>query len=71
MYNGALLKNVINDSGVKLKFIALHLGLSEYGLRRKIEGFSEFKNSEIIAITELLRLTISQRENIFFAKEVE
>lgn len=71
MYNGSLLKNVINDSGVKLKFIALQLGLSEYGLRRKIDGVSEFKNSEIVAITELLSLTVSQRENIFFAKDVE
>ena len=71
MYNGSLLKNVINDSGVKLKFIALQLGLSEYVLRRKIDGVSEFKNSEIVAITELLSLTVSQRENIFFAKSVE
>lgn len=71
MYNGTLLKTVINDSGVKLKFIALQLGLSEYGLRRKIEGISEFKNSEIVAISELLSLSVAQRENIFFAKYVE
>lgn len=66
LYNGELLKAAIEKSGVKLKFIALRLGISPYGLKLKLDGVNEFKNSEMIALSELLKLSCNDREKIFF-----
>ena len=66
-YNGDLLKKMIHKSGIKLKFIAEKLGVSPYGLKLKIDGKNEFKNSEIIIICETLNLSKSDRDAIFFA----
>ena len=64
LYNGELLKAVIEKSGVKLKFIALRLGISPYGLKLKLDGVNEFKNSEIIALSELLKLSCNSTNNL-------
>ncbi|WP_277293531.1 toxin-antitoxin system, antitoxin component, Xre family protein [Veillonella montpellierensis] len=66
-YNSQLLKNRIDKSGVKLKFLAVKLGISPYGLKLKLDGVNEFKNSEIINISEALNLTTEERDSIFFS----
>lgn len=69
MTNTALLRNTINDSGLKLSYIARQMGLSAYGLQKKIDGDSEFKASEIAGLCDILKINDSrQRDAIFFAK---
>jgi len=72
MTNSNELRRVIQESGMKLKFLAEELGLSRYGFQKKLDGKSEFKASEIERLCQLLRLEDLQiRQNIFFAKKVD
>lgn len=66
MTNTALLREKILQSGLKYKFLAGKLGLSEYGFRRKVNNLSEFKAREIEELSCLLVLTKSERDQIFF-----
>ena len=72
MTDTAELRQVIKDSGLKLEFIAQKLGLTRFGLQKKIENNSEFKASEILLLCEILNITsLRRREQIFFAQNVE
>lgn len=72
MTNSNELRRVIQESGLKLQFLAKELGLSRYGFQKKLDGKSEFKASEIERLCQLLRLEDLQiRQNIFFAKKVD
>lgn len=66
MFNTSLLKTKIEQSGLKKCYIAAQLGLSSYGLSKKIEGENEFKSSEIKNITRILHLSKEERDLIFF-----
>ena len=70
MTNTALLRQTIHDCGYRFDFIASRLGLSRQGLMLKIEGDTEFKASEIAALTQLLGLSSEQRDRIFFNQSV-
>lgn len=71
MTDSELLKKKISESGLSVSFIAKKLGISREGLYKKINGTTEFKASEIFAITDLLRLDSDSREDIFFNQKVE
>ena len=72
MTDTAELRQVIKDSGLKLEFIAQKLGLTRFGLQKKIENITEFKASEILELCEILNITsLRRREQIFFAQNVE
>ena len=62
-----MLMNVINESGLKLSYIAASMGLTYAGLRKKINNESEFKASEIVAITPILHLDKEMRDRIFLS----
>lgn len=64
------LKDTIQDNGLKLCYIAEKLGLTRYGLHKKMTGETQFLVSEIATISEILHLDASTRDSIFFAKEV-
>lgn len=49
------------------KALAEMLGLSETSLYNKIRNLTEFKASEIFAITQTFHLTAEQRDALFFA----
>ncbi|MBO4579822.1 MAG: toxin-antitoxin system, antitoxin component, Xre family protein [Clostridiales bacterium] len=66
-----LLKSTIDERGVKIVSIAEKMEISREGLYKKLSGDAEFKASEIEKITDALRLSKSERDSIFFAKEVE
>lgn len=69
MVNTELMEDAISSSGLKKQFIAESMGLTPYGLQRKINGLSEFKASEIIAFCKITNISDKkQRDNIFFAK---
>lgn len=71
MTNSQLLRDRINKAGLKLKHVAAQIGLSYYGLQLKINNETEFKASEITALSDLLHLSISERERIFFSNDVD
>jgi plasmid maintenance system antidote protein VapI len=67
MTNTALLEQAINDSGLKKSFLAEKLGISRQSLTSLLNGQTEFKASQIHALTALLGLTAERRDAIFFA----
>lgn len=59
------LREKLNMSGYKLSYIAEALSLTYQGLLNKINGNSEFKTSEVKAISDLLQLSL-KKETLFF-----
>lgn len=71
MTNIELLDKAIDNSGLKITYIAKQLGITREGLYKKLKGETEFKASEIIAVQKLLNLSNVMRDKIFFANKVE
>lgn len=69
MTNTRMLREAIQQRGLKYKYIAAELQLSPYGLMKKVEGENEFKASEIMTLSDLLALTENERSAIFFSRE--
>lgn len=67
MTNTVKLQKTITEKGLKYVFIANKLGLSPYGLKKKIKNETEFKASEIAKLTSILGLSVNEKEDIFFA----
>lgn len=63
------LREAISASGLKYKYIANALNLSAFGLQKKIDNVTEFKASEIVALSKVLSLSDQQSKAIFFADE--
>lgn len=61
------LRDAIAESGMKYQYIAEKMGLSTYGLQKKIDNCNEFKASEMMKLASLLNLSARQRDSIFFA----
>ena len=68
--NTDLLKRKIDESGYKMQFIAEYIGVSYQALYNKIGNKTEFLASEIMKLSELLKLTDEERNEIFFAENV-
>lgn len=66
MTNTAELEGAIAKAGIRKKTIAAALSITETALWSKINGRSEFKASEIKKIQDLLSLSDSFRDFIFF-----
>ncbi|MDU2333081.1 hypothetical protein [Veillonella sp.] len=60
------LKQIIDDKGYKLSYVASELSLTREALYKKLRGDTEFKASEIAKLVELLKLTGKETKNIFF-----
>lgn len=67
MTDTSLLRKAISESGLKFSFIAEQLGLSRFGLMKKIDGDNEFKASEIAKLCDILNIDNKKRDRIFFA----
>ena len=67
MTDSEALNKVIENSGLKLTFIARALKLSREGFYKKLNNQTEFKASEIVKMQEILNLSNEQRDEIFFA----
>lgn len=66
------LLDAINKSGLRKGFIAEQLGITTYGLQKKVENRSQFKAEEIKILCDLLGITsLEDREQIFFAQNVD
>ncbi len=62
------LRKRIEESGLKYKYIAQQIGISSYALQMKIDNDSEFRVSEVDALSTILNLSLMEKDAIFFAK---
>lgn len=70
MTNTKLLREKIEESGLKLCYIAEKLHISDRALSMKIENQTQFKSSEIVQLSELLQIkTAEEREQIFLTQK--
>ena len=67
MTDTKLLREALESRGLIYKYIAEELGITPYGLQKKIENESDFKAKEILALTRILGLSRKERDRIFFA----
>ena len=65
-----LLKEIIDDSGVTITWLAKKIGCSRPRVYNILNGY-DVTATEIQAISKALRLTDSTRNKIFFAQKVE
>lgn len=65
------LSKKIDESGLKKYCIASRIGLTTYGLQKKINNQTQFKANEIEKLCIILKIkTLEEKEIIFFAKNV-
>lgn len=65
MLDSKLLKSKIEESGMTVKAVAEKSGILRETFYNKLRGTGEFTASEIVALTRTLRLTRSERDQIF------
>lgn len=69
MTNTKLLKKIIDESGLKIGFIADFVGISRQALWNKVNNSSSFNQYEIEKLCDILKITsLKTKEAIFFAK---
>ena len=69
MTNSELLKKIIEESGLKVGFIADFVGISRQLLWKKINNLTPFNQYEIDKMCDVLKITgLRQKEAVFFAK---
>lgn len=61
------LKDVISDSGMTMVAIANKTGIERTTLYNRLAGIGEFTASEIVALSRVLHLTKSERDQIFLS----
>lgn len=66
-----LLREKVEQSGLRASFIAEKLGISRTVWHQRCEGRTQFKKDEIITLRKLLRLTAKEFRAIFFALDVD
>lgn len=65
------LKEIIKNKGFTLGYVSKCLNLSRMGFSNKLNGKTEFYANEIIVLSELLNLSVEEREKIFFTQKVD
>ena len=71
MTDSEALSKAIENSGLKLTFIANKLELSREGFYKKLNNQTEFKASEIVKLQDILNLSNKERDKISFTNKVE
>lgn len=66
MTDTELFRKKVEEKGVTFKFLASKIGITREALYNKLNNETEFKASEIAAITNILQLTSKERDDIFF-----
>ena len=64
-------KDYMKERGYTVKTLAEQVGISHESLYQKIGNERAFKATEIMRISEILGMSTSDRDEIFFATEVE
>lgn len=70
MTDTQLLDEKIKGSGLKVGFIVETLGISRNAFDRKKKNNLHFRCSEIYVLSDLLKLSKSEEQSIFYANEV-
>ena len=70
MVNIELLKATIDDRGMSMVKLAEKSGMDRTTLYNRLNNKGEFTASEIVGITEALRLKNNERDSIFLVKNV-
>ena len=65
------LKNRIKESGITMVALAKKTGILRETLYNRLAGKGDFTAREMMALADALNLSHSERDAIFFAKEVE
>ncbi len=68
MFNQNLLKAKLVEKGVSALEICNEIGICETTFYRKLSRDGDFSRFEIRKIVEILNLTSSERDSIFFAQ---
>lgn len=68
MINIELLKQKIEESGYRFSWIAKQVGLSSYGLRKKVNGENGFYTDEMNKLCQILKIDNKERKKIFNVK---
>ena len=68
MTDTKVLRERIENAGLKYKHIAKKLGITPYSLQKKIDNDNEFKVSEVDTLSTILGLTLVEKNEIFFAR---
>lgn len=66
MPNIELLKEKISDSGIPMTTIARKSGIVRETLYNRLNGIGDFTTSEVVGLSNTLKLTKTEREQIFF-----
>lgn len=66
----AMLKEVINESGMTMVAIAEKSGIERTTLYNRLNGIGDFTAREIVGLTNALHLTKPQRDRIFLSNNV-
>ena len=70
MVDIGLLRDTIVDRGISIVKLSEKTGIDRATLYNRFNGKGEFTASEIVGITGALRLTDSERDNIFLLENV-
>ena len=70
MFDSNKFKERIMEMGFTVGKVASFIGINEATLYRKISGSSEFSRAEIQLIRNVLKLTVAEAEEIFFAEKL-
>lgn len=68
MTDFVLLNKTIEESGMPMTLIASRSGIKRETLYNRLKGIGEFTASEIVALTHVFKLTMEERDRIFFAQ---
>ena len=71
MLNAQLLEKKIEQSGFRINHIVDTLGMSKAGFYKKKKGTIPFRAAEIYVLSDLLKLSEAEKQDIFFADKVE
>ena len=66
-----MLRKRMDESGMTVKAIAEKSGMLRETLYNRLKGTGEFTASEIVSLWNILHLTVSERDAIFFGEKVE
>ena len=71
MTDFSLLKDKIQDSGMTMVAISKKSGILRETLYNRMNGVGDFTAREMMALSDTLKLSNSDRDAIFFAHKVE
>ncbi len=71
MTNTTLLRQKIDESGLKMQYIAEKLGMTPQGLYKKLKDESDWFFSQVMILKDLLHLSEEDVNKIFFALNVD